>query len=1097
MLFFYQSNQLDILAGLIGPLMQQNRLSNPLLREQVLVQSPGMAQWLKLELARQLRVSANIDFPLPASFIWQMFHVVLDDVPEQSPFNKAAMTWRLMRILPQQRHDPDFAPLLHYVDDQLENQARKLWQLCGKIADLFDQYLVYRPNWMSAWEAGDDLLQVSATQPWQPKLWRLLVDDTVAKMESPYHRGNLFQDFIDRLTLGTPVSGLPERVFVFGISALPPAYLTALQALGQHIDIHLFFGNPSREYWGDVRDDPARSGNPLLASMGKLGRDYLELLAETDKQELDLDLFIEPQGETLLATVQRDVLHLENPVDPMAWQDSTHKRRIDNDDHSIRFISCHSARRELEVLHDSLLAMFEADSELTPRDVIVMVADINAYSSAIEAVFGSVDEAHFIPYAISDRSARDESPLLQSFIELLGLPTSRSSASEVLTLLEVPAIGRRFGIVPEKLPQLRQWVIESGVRWGLDKADMQRWSNPDDSEQNSWLFGLKRMLLGYAMASDTLVQEVLPYPESQGLSAELVGLLADFIDALIELRNALLDKADYQFWQQRLLWIVETFYDFDEPDMLDQQRLLQLIEQLYDSADSCDYRDDIDAMIIHDYARAQLSNTSGSQRFLAGPVNFCTLLPMRAIPFKVVCLLGMNDADYPRNVPHIGFDLMAENPMQRGDRSRREDDRYLFLEALLAAQQSLYVSYVGRSVNDNSPLEPSVLVSELRDYLAQSCCLKGDQMLDSDVSGERLLAALTTEHPLQPFSPLYFRSNSSYFSYHPRWLSAARALEETVVQNHSSLISQKLTEPLPLDVPLSYQDLQQFVAAPSEWLFKRRLNIYYPNIEEQVVEAESFHLGSLLRYQLDLQLLDARLQNKDFEQVSHQLRASGHLPHGAFGLLSVEKRWQSLDPLVARLGQLPTLSPSRWAVRIEPFAAEFPAIHGWLTSQSPQALLAFRPGKLRAKDKLLSWLDYLMACLSEQIPTQNYLLGIDEAISFVSLSADQAKTHITQWLMALQVAWQQPFVFPIEALWLYVEHAWDDSKLQLSEDRSVRDEALNRALLHYQGEFGESSNRYIAQCLGDDFTPYWNDMEPWVEQLLVPMKVYMTEFDDE
>ncbi|MFM2475931.1 exodeoxyribonuclease V subunit gamma [Celerinatantimonas sp. MCCC 1A17872] len=1096
MLYFYQSNQLDVLAGLIGPLMAQNRLSNPLMREQVLVQSPGMAQWLKLELARQLRVSANIDFPLPASFIWQMFHVVLDDVPEQSPFNKQAMAWRLMRILPEQRDDASFAPLFQYLTDNVENQARKLWQLCEKIADLFDQYLVYRPNWMSSWEAGDDLELISKTQPWQPKLWRLLVDDTVAKMDSPYHRGNLFSDFIERLTLGTPVSGLPERVFIFGISALPPAYLKALQALAHHIDIHLFFGNPSREYWGDVRDELALAGNPLLASMGKLGSDYLELLAETDKQELDLELFIEPVGETILATLQRDILHLENPIDPMAWQDSQHKRLAKFEDNSVRFMSCHSARRELEVLHDSLLAMFEADPELTPRDVIVMAADINAYSSAIEAVFGSVDEAHYIPYAISDRSARDESPLLQSFIELLALPTSRSSASGLLTLLEVPAIGRRFGIAPEKLPQLRQWVIESGVRWGLDKTDMQRWSNPDDSEQNSWLFGLKRMLLGYAMASDTLVKDVLPYPESQGLSAELVGLLADFIDALITLRNALLENADYQLWQQRLLWIVDTFYEFDEPELFDQQRLQQLIEQLYESAESCDYRADIDAMIIHDYARAQLSNASGSQRFLAGPINFCTLLPMRAIPFKVVCLLGMNDADYPRNVPNVGFDLMAENPMQRGDRSRREDDRYLFLEALLAAQQQLYISYVGRSVNDNSPLEPSVLVSELRDYLGQSFALESDLPLDSDQSAERLLAHLTLEHPLQPFSPEYFRPGENYFSYHPRWLSAARALDGQFDKSHP-VIEQKLTQPMPLDEPLSYQDLQQFVRAPSEWLYKRRLNIYYPNLEEQLVEAESFNLSGLARYQLDEQLLGARLQDSAFDEVSQRLKASGHLPHGEFGSLSVEKRWQSLDPLVGRLAQLPALSPSRWAVRLEPLSVELPAIHGWLTSQSAEALVGFRPGKLRAQDKLLAWLDYLMACLSDAIPTDNYLLGIDEAISFSPIEPSVAAEYLSQWLIALKIAWQEPFLFPTQALWLYVEHAWDDTRASLSEDSAVLSDALNRALTHYQGEFGEVNNRYIYQWLGDDFSQSWQELEPWVIKLLVPMKRYVTEFDDE
>ncbi|MFM2480535.1 exodeoxyribonuclease V subunit gamma [Celerinatantimonas sp. YJH-8] len=1096
MLFFYQSNQLDVLAGLIGPLMQQSPRRQPLSSEQVLVQSPGMAQWLKLELARQLGVAANIEFPLPASFIWQMFHLVLSDVPDQSPFNKEAMAWRLMRLLPKQQDDVDFAPLFAYLADHDDSQDRKLWQLCQKIADLFDQYLVYRSNWTSAWEQGDDLPEVSQTEPWQPKLWRLLVDDTVSRMESPYHRGNLFQDFIERLTIATPVSGLPERVFIFGISALPPAYLKALEALALHIDIHLFLGNPCREYWGDVRDEHALAGNPLLASMGKLGRDYLELLAETNKQELDLNLFIEPQGTQLLPTLQRDILNLHNPVEPTLWEESRHKRRVATGDHSICFQVCHNARRELEVLHDQLLAMFEADPELMPRDVIVMVPDVNRYSPAIQAVFGSAETSRAIPYAISDRSIRDESPLLQSFIELLALPTSRSSASGLLTWLEVPAISRRFEIPSHELAVLRQWVIESGVRWGLDQSDMMRWSNPDEGEQNSWLFGLKRMLLGYAMDDFTLVDAWLPYPESQGLAAELIGRLAEFIDALIALRDALLQPADYAVWQQRLRWILEQFYQFDEDDLIPQQQLLDLIEQFYQMADSCDYHEPIEAMIIHDYARSRLASESGSQRFLAGPVNFCTLLPMRAIPFKVVCLLGMNDADYPRTVSQVGFDLMAQNPMQRGDRSRREDDRYLFLEALLAAQQRLYVSYVGRSINDNSPLEPSVLVAELREYLGQSFCLDGDEALESDHSAERLLEQLTLEHPLQPFSPDYFTSDTPYFSYHPRWLTAAQALQAPASPQIAT-DALRLKEPLPAESPLDYQDLQRFVRAPSEWLYRRRLHIDYPVLEEELVESESFSVRGLARYQLDEQLLRARLQEQSLDQVSLRLQASGQLPHGFFGQISIEKRWQSLDPLVGRLSQLPALEPSRWPVRVAALADDLPPLQGWLSSPCAEALVAFRPGKLRARDRLLAWLDYLVAHLVEAAPQQSYLLGIDEAITFSAIQPAQAEHYLQAWLRALQVAWQQPFTLPCEALWIYLEQAWDDPQGQLSEEGAVQQKALEQALTHYQGDFGEAKNRYISQQLGDDFTSFWEQLRPWVESLLVPVKMHQMEFGDE
>ncbi|MFA0519883.1 exonuclease V subunit gamma, partial [Vibrio sp. 10N.222.55.E8] len=137
-----------------------------------------------------------------------------------------------------------------------------------------------------------------------------------------------------------------------------------------------------------------------------------------------------------------------------------------------------------------------------------------------------------------------------------------------------------------------------------------------------------------------------------------------------------------------------------------------------------------------------LSGARISQRFLAGQVNFCTLMPMRSIPFKTVCLLGMNDGVYPRSMPPEGFDLI-NGRSRPGDRSRRDDDRYLFLEAILSAQECLYISYVGRSIQDNTERVPSVLVSELIEYCQQNYCLSENQALPSDDSGIKLTQAIS------------------------------------------------------------------------------------------------------------------------------------------------------------------------------------------------------------------------------------------------------------------------------------------------------------------------------------------------------------------
>lgn len=249
----YHSNQLDLLKTLTSALIARDPLADPFQQEVVLVQSPGMAQWLQMQLAEQFGIAANVAFPLPATFIWDMFTRVLPDIPKESAFSKDAMTWKLMWLLPEMLTQPAFAPLQHYLTD--DGDKRKIHQLAGRVADLFDQYLVYRPQWLESWQRGERIDGLAEPQQWQAPLWARLVEYTQELGQPEWHRANLYSRFIHALEQAkTCPPGLPPRVFICGISALPPVYLEALQALGRHIDIHLMFTNPCRYYWGDIQD---------------------------------------------------------------------------------------------------------------------------------------------------------------------------------------------------------------------------------------------------------------------------------------------------------------------------------------------------------------------------------------------------------------------------------------------------------------------------------------------------------------------------------------------------------------------------------------------------------------------------------------------------------------------------------------------------------------------------------------------------------------------------------------------------------------------------------------------------------------------------
>lgn len=1081
MFTLYHSNQLDLLKELLVSRIRQSPLDHPFDREQILVQSPGMAQWLKLELAKAFGIAANIDFPLPASFIWEMFTRVLADVPRQSPYNKGAMSWQLMTILPALLGRPAFAPLAAYLggsDGEAPEQVR-LWQLCQKVADLFDQYLVYRPDWIARWEEGEGLSQELAGvsgQDWQPELWRELVARTLALSPSGYHRANLYEEFIHELARSAELPGkLPRRVFVFGISALPPRYVEALLALGScaEVEVHLFVTNPCRYYWGDLLDRKTLArlenrlkpgtdletlqgpANPLLASMGKLGRDYLHQLMELEVPQIDA--FVDIDDTSLLRAIQKDVLELaERGAGEFSLDASHHKSPIDPADGSLQIHACHGPMRELEVLHDRLLALFEQDPTLTPKDVVVMMPDVNSYGPYIQAVFGkeSGGARGRIPFAISDRAASQESPLLQSFLALLRLPNARFGAGELLAILEVPAVLRRFELDDDEFNQLRRWVQETGIRWGLDDGYPERFDLPRLSG-NSWLFGLRRMLLGFAMGDGEPVAGILPYADIEGQQGLALGKLAWFVDSLAEFLPRLQQAQPLPEWHACLNALLDRFYLADE----DEERQLQLIRsQLTDwqaQLGEARFEQAISADLLQDYLGSVLGESRSSQRFLAGQVNFCTLMPMRSIPFRQVCLLGMNDGVYPRTLPPMGFDLMAVAG-RRGDRSRRDDDRYLFLEALLSAQQGLYISYQGFSAQDNSEKVPSVLLAELIDYVRQGFVLAGDEELDDESSGRRLLAHLITRHPLTPYSPAYFHPEpgSGLFTYAADWLPALSPERGAANFQSGDL-------PLPpewgREQGLELAELLRFYRQPARYFLNRRLKVWFELEEAAIEDSEPFELDGLQHYQLKALLLDAHLTEGDSEIRRERLQLTGLLPQGWFGSLLLEDLDGEMGKLAARLRPWVAANEAdKQAVEID-IALTQGQLQGWVDTQKGRALVV-KPGSFNGKDLLLAWIQHLCLSLS-CAPGDTLLFDAKQSLRLPRLAADEARPK----LAALVALWTQGMKRPLP---FFPSTAWEWLKA-IKQDPDKPDAADKAALARFNGGYmvtGEGQDLYVARC---------------------------------
>jgi exodeoxyribonuclease V gamma subunit len=572
-LLLIHGNHPEELRDLLVSWMRRHPLT-PLESETILVQSSGMAQWLRLALAQDVGngtggcgIAAGLDLSLPSSFLWDAYRAVLgaDEVPEESPFDEARLVWRLMRLLPQLLEQQAYGPLRRFLAEDAD--LRKRFQLAAALADLYDQYQVYRADWLAAWERGEDVLvrtggqrePLSEAQRWQACLWRALVQDVAREgqeVSKTQGRSAVHEMFLERVkawpTEDPRPAGLPRRVTVFGISALPRQSLEVLHALSKWVQVLVCVHNPCQHHWADIVPNKhllraqsnrqrRRDGMPLelaedelhlhahalLAAWGRQGRDYIGLLDEYDSEDARtryqpwfeeirqrIDLFSSPGKECLLNQLQDDILELRPLHETRAYWPA-----VESEDESIRFHVAHSAQREVEVLHDRLLDAFNKDETLRPQDVIVMVPDVDTYAPHIRAVFGLLDgdDPRHIPFRIADLGRRRNDPLVDALARLLELPRGRLAASDVLGLLEVSALRRRFGIADEALPLLQRWIQGANVRWGLHAEHRASLDLPKTATAHTWLFGLRRMLLGYAVgATSPDWHDIEPFDEIGG-----------------------------------------------------------------------------------------------------------------------------------------------------------------------------------------------------------------------------------------------------------------------------------------------------------------------------------------------------------------------------------------------------------------------------------------------------------------------------------------------------------------------------------------------------------------------------------------------------
>ena len=1062
------SNSLETLLARFCDTISSFR-HDPLEPDWVVTQSLGMDRWLVQGLAARRGVAANLRSLFPLKFLRQAF-VWLELGEEHPVYDRRAMTFAVAAAIPALIDTPEFEPLKGYLheasrDHALGKEARLL-SLASRIADVFDGYLLYRHHWFGAegaWIGSQPEIReahVARHIPWQ----RMLFEE-VNRIGGGRHRAHLAHESIVRLQEGAVPAGVfPEVLTIFGISYLPKLYLDLFSAISKVSDLFLFVPNPCRQFWSDLGsakqrarrmllnpEDPADEPiyNPLLRSLGRQAREYHARLVDVpDVAREDFgDAFVDPVDAhggpkaTLLRQMQSDILNL-------CFGDSKNgeegkKHVLEPGDRSLTVHYCHSRLREVEVARDLILAAFDADPALRPSDIVLMSPAVEDYAPFFPGVFGAAPR---IPYRVADMPfARDER-IANLFFSILDLAFLRFEASVLLDILGHDAVLQKFGLGPQEYESLARAVKESGIRWGWDEADR---GGKGSFRANSWEWGIDRLVLGVAMErGERTFEDLRPIAGMDGVGLEpLEGLLA-FLAALKEVVDAIRLPHTLRDWASVLAQIFDRLIAESEEAVLPRREILTAAHGLIASAADAASGFSECTIGLAPYRRMiadQLEQgASSAHAFLSGKVTICSLKPMRAIPFKVVILMGLNDGAFPRVDRRPSFDLAAAR-RELGDRVLSDEERFLFLEALLAARSTLSVTCIALDVRSNKAIPPSIVVSELLEAIEASFRF-ADVGKNADEQ-QHLRERLVVRHGLMPFSSCYFRPGGSLTTYSEGAYQAALSRVKGQTRLPAPRFAADDLRFAPGDdanEPLELSDIISFFRAPHRFLC-RRYGIVFQE-PEGVDDQEPIELDGLERFGLQQSVLERRLEvslrakgllsdavnapqvGTESDDLSLAL-ADGALPIGGFAAAVMDGILENaailLDAVASGLAAWnTTFTRARHMLQFEVGGRRVLGKVSTFESAGLRVLLDCRASRMSAKEYLDGWLTHLALSITTASPTSVETLLIRrakgnsvETVRFPALLPGEAESIFEKLLGVYESGRAAPIaLFPQSAL---------------------------------------------------------------------------------
>lgn len=1020
MIHLTRSNMLSQLSESLIKRLEENRSDDPFKSPGLIVPNLDTARWLQLEIAERSGFAGNLTFMLPAEWQWKQVRKLYPDLPKRLPSDTEPMKWTLFELLSNEQTLARFELLNRYLSAQPDGfRVQAALQLCGQLASIFDQYLIYRPDMILRWQNGKT---IKPDEIWQAELWNLLQQTwTARKKEGIRFRFNKAELFYQaRRAIREDRIDLDHPLYVFNPGLIPEPVLQLLEEEGKRSDLYLYVIR--------LTADDSQKDHQLLESMGEENRTVNSMFHRIAGEVTDLVASGSEQGGP--GIVRQSLVDGKAP-ETFAGE-------------GIEVRSCHSPLREIETLHRFLTESFEKDETLHPDDVLVVTPDPKRYEPAVHAIFGMDDESFpRIPYHIGSVMSAGEYGMVRAFRHWLSLPESRFMFRDVMDLLQMRPVYETLGISAEEAARIQTWMEENHVVWGLDAEHRREMGQPAE-ERQTWRTALRRGWFGQLLAGEEMTKTgTLLYHGVETTSEQQVwAAFSRFLNHLDHMRKGCLQRQTVQSWSDHTEKWLMSFFSAKAVESKEAYPVLKALQQLRESSELAGSEQKISWPAFRSELDKQLEQSPpAGARFTRG-VTFSSMVPVRSMPFKIIALIGLDESRFPRKKVSPEFDLMARHP-RPSERNRKNEDRNLFLESVMAAGNVHYCSYIGQSREDNEEIPPSPILSEWISWLSHCSGRKESEWVQKE--------------PLTDFSPAAFREENRLSTLD--FITAGRI--SSAEQSPRGLL---VEQPIPVDDPapsIDLNDLIRFLKNPMQSFIRNRFEAY-PSGE--AADKQEFEFNVLEQHLLFQNMLEWELSGRPADELRAMVISSGMLPSGWQGesiLGELRNNFESARALLQSLpyGE-PVMHPNDCSIR---FGEN--DLRGTITSYSRKGFLDLMLSSDSGRSRLESWVRYLAYTVSSDVDFPAHLVsGLRSGkLKTYRYSRPSAPQELLGEMIGLyREGLQRPLRFFPKTLLAYQEQIADNKP----------EKAFQKARLAFEGggyknAYGERNDLSVSLLMGE------------------------------